>query len=61
MKARIDSYMQMPLRQFAKMFPDVAKNIPMLDMLLSDPNYIVRIKDNKLEIGYTEDAWQIGK
>ena len=51
--------MQMPFRQFAVMFPDVAKEIPMLEMFLADPNYIVRIKDGKLEIGYTEDAWEI--
>lgn len=51
--------MQMPFRQFAVMFPDAAKEIPMLEMFLADSNYIVRIKDGKLEIGYTEDAWEI--
>lgn len=55
----IDSYMQMPFRQFALMFPDLAKEIPMFEMFLADSHYIVRIKDGKLEIGYTEDAWKI--
>lgn len=59
MKSRIDCFIQMPFRQFAVMFPDLAKDIPMLEMFLSNPNYIVRIKDCKLEIGYTEDVWEI--
>lgn len=41
MKSRFDCFMQMPFRQFAVMFPDAVKEIPML------------------EIGYTEDAWEI--
>lgn len=59
MKSRVDCFMQMPFRQFAVMFPDMAKDVPMLEMFLADPNYLVRIKDGKLEIGYTEDAWEI--
>lgn len=50
----------MPFLQFAKMYPDIAQTVPFYDKFISDPNYIVRIKNNRLEIGYTQDAWQIG-
>lgn len=59
MKSRVDCFMQMPFRQFAVIFPDVAKEIPMLEIFLSDSNYIVRIKDDTFEIGYIEDTWKI--
>lgn len=59
MKSRVDCFMQMPFRQFAVMFPDLAKEIPMLEMFLADPCYIVRMKDGKLEIGYAGDKWEI--
>lgn len=62
MKARIDSYLQMPFREFVEMFPEVAedlKDLPIYEHFLNDPLYIVRVKNGKIEIGYTEDAWQI--
>lgn len=62
MKARYKSYLQMPLREFVKMFPEVAedlKELPVFDMLMEDPDYIVRVTDGKLEIGYVGDDWAI--
>ena len=62
MKASYKSYLQMPLREFVKMFPEVAedlKELPIFNELLEDPDYIVRVTDGKLEIGYAGDAWAI--
>ena len=62
MKARIKSYLQMPFREFVQMFPEAAemlRDMPMYDDFLKDPQYIVRVTDGKLEIGYSEDAWEI--
>lgn len=52
-------YVQMSFAEFARRFPVQASEVPMLKVFLSDPNYLVRIRDDKLEIGYTEDAWEI--
>ena len=52
----------MPFREFVEMFPEVAedlKDLPIYEHFLNDPLYIVRVKNGKIEIGYTEDAWQI--
>lgn len=59
MKSEVNSYIQMSFREFVRRFPDAASSIPMLDVFLKDPHYIVRLKENKLEIGYTEDAWEV--
>lgn len=62
MKTRIDSYLQMPFREFVDTFPEVAedlKSLPMYELFLNDPLYVVRVKNGKIEIGYTEDAWTI--
>lgn len=56
------SFVQLPFRQFVQMFPEYAeilRQTPVFDMFMNDPHYIVRLRDGKLEIGYTEDAWQI--
>ena len=52
-------YIELPFRQFAKLFPEKAKQVPGLKMLLQDPSYIVRFRDGVIEIGYIEDLWQI--
>ena len=60
-----DSYVQMPLRDFVRLFPSAAKAIeanspvPLME-LQRDPKYIIRCKDGRIEIGYTADAWSIG-
>lgn len=60
-----DSYVQMSLRDFVRLFPSAAKTIdensPIpITQLLTDPDYIVRCKDGRIELGYTSDAWTIG-
>lgn len=62
MKVRVNSYLQMPFREFVEMFPEVAeelKDLPVYEHFLNDPQYIVRVTNGKIEIGYTEDAWTI--
>ena len=60
-----DSYVQMSLRDFVRLFPSAAKAIednspvPLME-LLRDPEYIIRCNDGRIEIGYTADAWSIG-
>jgi len=61
-KARVESYLQLPFRVFVQMFPEAAemlRDMPMYDDLLKDPRYIVRVTDGTLEIGYEGDAWVI--
>lgn len=53
------NYVEMPLIQFVICYPDIAKNIPGLELLLTDCNYVVRWADGKLEIGYAGDNWEI--
>lgn len=62
MKARVNSYLQMPFREFVEMFPKVAEDLKKLSVyehFLNDSQYIVRVANGKIEIGYTEDAWTI--
>lgn len=62
MKAKVESYLQLPFRVFVQMFPEAAemlRDMPMYDDLLKDPRYIVRVTDGKLEIGYVGDVWAI--
>lgn len=65
MKARVVKYLKMPYSQFEKVFPkvvdDIKKNQPaLLDVLRSDPEYVVRITDGVIEFGYESDRWTIG-
>lgn len=62
MKARVSSYMQMSFREFVETFPDVAeklKDMPLYEHFLTDPLYVVRVENGKIEIGYAEDDWCI--
>lgn len=64
MKSRVTklNYIQLPFRQFVSLYPEIALNMPqpVLEMFLSDPLYYVRFgKDNRLEIGYLDDEWEI--
>lgn len=55
-------FYEMSGKDFFKEFPHMAKIFPLNllhDKLVADPNYIVRVKSGKIEIGYTEDAWLI--
>ena len=65
MKARVVKYLKMTYSQFEKAFPkvveDIKKNQPaLLEVLRSDPEYVVRITDGVIEFGYESDRWTIG-
>lgn len=58
-------YISMTLRELVYNYPEIAAachldEFPLLPVFLSDSDYLVRIKEDKLEIGYKEDAWEIG-
>ena len=62
MRARTNVYLQMSFREFVENFPDIAedlKDMPLYEHFLNDPQYIVRVDNGKIEIGYKEDAWHI--
>lgn len=62
MKSNTNVYLQMPFREFVQTFPKAAellKQLPVYEVFLNDPHYIVRVIDGKMEIGYKEDAWFI--
>lgn len=62
MKMTKESFVQLPFRDFVEICPEVAEQLrqtPFFDMFMNDPQYIVRLRKGKIEIGYTEDAWQI--
>lgn len=57
-----NEFLQLPFKRFVELFPELARNLGQtipLEMFLDDDNYIVRLKENKIEIGYGSDAWQI--
>lgn len=58
-KKKTDDYLQLPLPEFIKLVPEFIKMLPpMID--ISDSRYIVRVdSENRVEIGYNEDAWLI--
>lgn len=61
MKSEV-SFVELPFRQFVKMFPDAAaivRKTPFFDLFMHDPHYIVRFRSGKIEIGYSEDDWQV--
>ena len=52
------NYIELPLKVFLKRFPQFYCMIPpVLD--INDNDYIVRIKDGKVEFGYASDNWVI--
>lgn len=62
MKMTKDSFVQLPFSEFVEMCPEFAAELrktPFFDEFIKDPNYLVRLRQGKIEIGYTEDAWQI--
>ena len=56
------SFVELPFRQFVVMFPDAAaivRETPFFDLFMQDPRYLVRLRNGKIEIGYSEDDWQV--
>lgn len=58
-------YVKMSLRELVDNYPALVAachllELPIFPMLYADSKYLVRIKEDKLEIGYGEDAWEIG-
>ena len=59
------NYIQLPLKIFMQQYPEIVMQMPfcmILPKLLrddTDNQYLVRIKDGKIEFGYGEDAWHI--
>lgn len=49
-------YIELPLKVFMRKFPELAQMIPPV-FDVNDDNYIVRMKEGRIEIGYTSDAW----
>lgn len=57
-------YVKMSLHDLVFRYPAIAAachlpELPILPVLLADPKYLVRVKEDKIEIGYGEDAWEI--
>lgn len=56
------SYIQLPAKIFIQRYPEFCMRPPlcfMVPMFLADDNYIVRMKEGRIEFGYGEDAWEI--
>lgn len=52
-------YMQFTFREFSKLFPELAVRLSGFKIFIKDPKYIVRIKDDMIEIGYSDDVWLV--
>lgn len=55
-------YIQLPAKIFIQRYPELCQVPPlcfMVPMFLADDNYIVRMKNGRIEFGYGEDAWHI--
>ena len=51
------NYIEYPLTVFLKLFPDYAPLFMGIDV--SDPRYLVRVRGDEMEVGYSTDKWQI--
>lgn len=54
-------YLEMTFAEFEKKFPRTAQIFPAeaLQDFRKDPNYIVRLNNEGVEIGYRSDEWHI--
>lgn len=59
MEKNEEVYMQFTFREFLTLFPKLAITVPMFKMFIKDNRYIVKVKGNTLEIGYSDDVWLI--
>lgn len=58
-------YFELPFKVFIQRYPDALQMFPpgmRLD-LLTDPNYIIRVRDDSqgitFEVGYSSDDWKL--
>ena len=65
LKARI-SYVQMTFGEFVSNYPELAKvyknSLPadiLFDEFLNDKKYLVRVSGDRIEVGYSDDAWTL--
>lgn len=59
MKKNEEVYIQFTFREFATLFPELAITVPMFKIFIKDNKYVVKIKGNTLEIGYSDDDWLV--
>jgi hypothetical protein len=61
MKSRIPevAFVELPLKVFARRFPELMEREPLCFLDLNDSEYIVRFSDKGLEFGYASDEWTI--
>lgn len=61
MNDRTNAFIQLPFNVFIAQFPEAINMFPpaMLKELMSDSNYIIRLNGDKIEVGYSEDEWNI--
>lgn len=57
MKSHVINYYELPLKVFASRFPELMEMLPDID--INDPEYIVRMKDGIVEVGYASDEWKL--
>lgn len=66
MKCHYNTYIQLTFKEFVKSFPQLAEFYKrsvgdlMFNEFLSDDDYIVRLDNGHIEVGYKEDAWAVG-
>jgi len=64
-KAHINPYVQVSFPEFVEMFPQLAQlykqavSDEVFNELMADDNYIVRVTNSHVEVGYKEDAWLV--
>lgn len=50
------SYIELPLKVFAERFPQLYAMLPPV-FDINDNEYIVRLKEGRIEVGYASDDW----
>lgn len=55
----VKNYTQMPLQMFLAIYPEFKQMFP--PHIFNDPRYVVRFRpgDERVEVGFPGDAWQI--
>lgn len=65
MKCHYNTYIQLTFKEFVKTLPQLAELYKsavgdrMFNEFLSDDDYIVRLDNGHIEVGYKEDAWAV--
>lgn len=53
----MSNYREFSLPEFLRVYPSFAPQIIRLGLDITDPEYIVRVSERGLEIGYPSDDW----